>query len=272
MGLYGAIIVTPSDPSYWPPADRELTITLDDLLIEDGQIAPFFGPVRTTRRWADSATSFSSTVKPTFSGKAAVGEVVRLHLINTANTRIFNVSVRGARMKLVGGDSGRYERETFVDDVLLSPSERAVVDVLFSDPGEARLEHRTPTASTTWDASWSPEHTQKGRVGRSTGSVRMLRPVRASIGRHVDREPDKVLSFVASMPLLYADEHPKMTTYVCLCTLSNRFGSVECAKCGMTLVPLPEVSSPTSYACPMHPEVTASEPGQCPKCRMKLVA
>ena len=34
-------------------------------------------------------------------------------------------------MKLVGGDSGRYERETFVDEVLLAPSERAVVDVLF---------------------------------------------------------------------------------------------------------------------------------------------
>ena len=47
-------------------------------------------------------------------------------------------------MKLVGGDSGRYERETFVDEVLLAPSERAVVDVLFDAPGEVRLEHRTP--------------------------------------------------------------------------------------------------------------------------------
>ena len=47
-------------------------------------------------------------------------------------------------MKLVGGDSGRYERETFIEDVLLAPSERAVVDVLFDAPGEVRLEHRTP--------------------------------------------------------------------------------------------------------------------------------
>ena len=36
MGLYGTIIVEPSDPSYWPPVDRQVRITLDDLLVEDG--------------------------------------------------------------------------------------------------------------------------------------------------------------------------------------------------------------------------------------------
>jgi FtsP/CotA-like multicopper oxidase with cupredoxin domain len=30
--------------------------------------------------------------------------------------------------------------------------------------------------------------------------------------------------------------------------------------------------APASYACPMHPEVTATEPGTCPQCGMKLVA
>ena len=41
MGLYGNIIVVPADPDYWPPAHRELLLTLDDVLIEDGRIAPF---------------------------------------------------------------------------------------------------------------------------------------------------------------------------------------------------------------------------------------
>jgi FtsP/CotA-like multicopper oxidase with cupredoxin domain len=36
MGLYGTIIVEPADPSYWPAVDRQLSITLDDLLVEDG--------------------------------------------------------------------------------------------------------------------------------------------------------------------------------------------------------------------------------------------
>ena len=47
-------------------------------------------------------------------------------------------------MKLVGGDSGRVEHEQFVEDVILAPSERVVVDVLFEQPGELALEHRTP--------------------------------------------------------------------------------------------------------------------------------
>ena len=41
MGLYGTIVVTPTDPDYWPPAHRELVLTLDDILLEDGKVAPF---------------------------------------------------------------------------------------------------------------------------------------------------------------------------------------------------------------------------------------
>ena len=41
LGLYGNVIVVPADPDYWPPVHRELALTLDDVLIEDGQIAAF---------------------------------------------------------------------------------------------------------------------------------------------------------------------------------------------------------------------------------------
>src|SRR5437016_7014635 len=45
-----------------------------------------------------------------------------------------------------------------------------------------------------------------------------------------------------------------------------------CPECGMKLVAVQADAAPTAYACPMHPEVTAAEPGTCPKCGMKLVA
>ena len=51
-------------------------------------------------------------------------------------------------MKLVGGDSGRVEHEEFIDQVLLAPSERAVVDVLVEHLGELTLEHQTPDGPT----------------------------------------------------------------------------------------------------------------------------
>ena len=41
MGLYGNILVEPAEPDYWPPAHRDVVLTLDDLLLEDGKIAPF---------------------------------------------------------------------------------------------------------------------------------------------------------------------------------------------------------------------------------------
>ncbi len=43
MGLYGNILVVPAEPDYWPPANRELLLTLDDILIEDGKIAAVQG-------------------------------------------------------------------------------------------------------------------------------------------------------------------------------------------------------------------------------------
>ena len=49
MGLYGAIVVEPALPSYWPAVDRHLTLTLDDLLVEGDHVAPFLrsGPTYT---------------------------------------------------------------------------------------------------------------------------------------------------------------------------------------------------------------------------------
>jgi FtsP/CotA-like multicopper oxidase with cupredoxin domain len=238
-GLYGTIMVEPSDPEYWPAADRQLTLTLDDLLIEDGHIAPFrrSGPNYVAMGRFGNVMLINGETR--FSGQAAAGEVVRLYLVNTANTRIFNFAIRGARAKLVGSDSGRYERETFVGEVLLAPSERAVLDVLFDSPGEVQLEHRTP------------DHTYQlggfsvadGTAGTAAGAFEQLRTdpeltaEHRSLAHDLERPPDKVLAFFSLMPLLYGgDDTPA-----------------------------------SAYACPMHPEVTATEPGTCPKCGMKLV-
>ncbi len=135
---------SPRNPTTGRRSTAGLAITLDDILIEDGQIAPFdrSGPTFTAMgRFGNVMLTNGET---DYRAEAKVGEVVRLHLVDTANTRIFNFAITGARMKLVGGDSGRVEREEFIDEILLSPSERAIVDVLFEQPGEVILENRTP--------------------------------------------------------------------------------------------------------------------------------
>jgi FtsP/CotA-like multicopper oxidase with cupredoxin domain len=275
MGLYGTIIVEPTDPSYWPAADRQVGITLDDLLVEEGHIAPFrrSGPNYTAMGRFGNVMLINGETR--FSAEAAMGEVVRVYLVNTANTRIFNVAIRGARMKLIGGDSGRYERETFVHEVMLAPSERAVVDVLFDTPGEARLEHRTPDH--VYDlGAFSVAGSSSGDAAGSFEELRVdpqLTVEHRSIDRDIERAPDKVLAFVASMPLLYGDDRAPATSYACPMhpdVTSSEPGT--CSKCGMQLLPVHvEKETPASYACAMHPEVTSSQPATCPKCGMKLV-
>jgi FtsP/CotA-like multicopper oxidase with cupredoxin domain len=274
MGLYAPIVVEPSDPSYWPPVDRQMTITLDDVLIEEGKMAPFShsGPNFVAMgRFGNVMLVHGET---RFSGEASVGEVVRLYLVNTANTRIFNFALPGARMKLVGGDSGRLEREEFVDEVLLAPSERAVLDVLFDAPGEVHLEHRTPEH--TYDlGAFSVASEAAGDAAASFEQLRTdpeLSAERQLIARDFGREPDKVISIVASMPLLYGEE-VQASSYVC--PMHAEVTSTEpgtCPKCGMKLVASEaEIVTPSTYACPMHPEVTSTEPSTCPKCGMRLV-
>jgi FtsP/CotA-like multicopper oxidase with cupredoxin domain len=275
MGLYGTIIVEPADPSYWPPVDRQLSITLDDLLVEDGHVAPFrrAGPNYTAMGRFGNVMLINGESE--FSGAAEVGEVVRLYLVNTANTRIFNVALPGARMKLVGGDSGRYERETFVDEVMLAPSERAVLDVTFDNHGEVRLEHRTPDQ--VYDlGAFSVAGRATTAAAASFEVLRVdpeLTAEHRSIGADIERPPDKVLAFVASMPLLYGDDVAPATSYAC--PMHPEVTSSEpgtCSKCGMQLLPVrSEEPAPTSYVCPMHPEVTSSDPGRCPECGMKLM-
>jgi FtsP/CotA-like multicopper oxidase with cupredoxin domain len=273
MGLYGTIIVEPAGAGYWPAVDRQLSITLDDLLVEDGHIARFHRAGPTFTAMGRYGNELLINGEPELSGAATVGEVVRLYLVNAANTRIFNFAVRGARAKLIGGDSGRYERETFVEEVLLAPSERAVLDVLFDTSGEVRLEHRTPDRVYDLGAFAVSATQGSGRAAATFDVLRTDPELSAEhrvITRDLKRPPDKVLAFFSQMPLLYGDQ-AAASFYVCpMHPQVTASEPATCPLCGMKLVPATKPSA-SFYVCPMHPQVTASEPATCPLCGMKLV-
>ncbi len=239
MGLYGNVLVEPVDPRYWPPVHREVVVTLDDILLEDGKVAPFSRAETTHSAMGRFGDVLLVGGETDLSLRARRGEVVRFYLTNTANTRVFKVVLPGARMKLVGGDSGRVEHEELVDHLVLAPSERVVVDVLFDRDGRQALEHHTP------DRVYRLASIQVSadRVGSSPGepfdSLRTNADMvseRQRIAPYVDAEPDKVLAFLAEMDM----------------------GA-------------PEGDAPVTYTCPMHPEVLSETPGHCPACGMKLL-
>ena len=267
LGLYGNILVDSPDPDYWAPAHRELALTLDDVLIEEGQIAPF-SPDETNYaamgRFGNVLLVAGETdVRLT----ARRGEVVRLFLTNTANTRVFKVKLPGARMKLAGGDSGRVEQERFVEEVVLAPSERVIVDVLFEQAGVLPLEHHTPERVYPLASITVDEQAAEPPLAESFQELRRdpeLSAERDRLAGFLEAEPDKTLAFVAEMdmgvpegPVVYAcPMHPDV--------VQEEPGS--CPHCGMKLL-----ATATTYACPMHPEVTGQEPSHCPKCGMKLL-
>jgi FtsP/CotA-like multicopper oxidase with cupredoxin domain len=56
LGLYGNILVLPADPDYWPPADRDLILTLTTFSSRMARSPPSAPPRPATRPWAVSAT------------------------------------------------------------------------------------------------------------------------------------------------------------------------------------------------------------------------
>ena len=200
---------TPLDGDYWPPVDREHVVTLDDVLVEDGRIAPFnvdgpthvamgrFGNVMLTAGDTDLALS------------ATAGEVVRFYFTNTANTRLFNVAAAGRP-----DEAGRRrQRPLRTRDVRRGGAagpvgaghRRRPVRPARLVPPRAPHPRTTPTCSAP-----SPSPTRRS-PSSATAQFETLRTSaeltaeRARIEADRRRAPDKTLAFESLMPLLYGD-------------------------------------------------------------------
>ena len=142
LGLYGNILVRGADSALMGRVHREEVLILDDILLgEDGPIA--YGEEHPTHALMGRfGNVFLVNGEPQWSLEARPGEVVRLYFTNAANARTFNLSIGGARMKLVAGDMGRVVEERWVASVVIGPAERWVVDVRFDSAGSYALTNR----------------------------------------------------------------------------------------------------------------------------------
>jgi FtsP/CotA-like multicopper oxidase with cupredoxin domain len=156
LGLYGNMLVDPVKPGAYGPANREVVLMLDDLLLDDEGVVPFGRESANYMLMGRFGNVFLVNGEPSFEQRVDQGEVVRFFFTNVSNTRTFNVSLRASRedpgsraeapstlpLKVVASDVSRFEREEMVESVVVSPAERYVVDVLFEQPGIYALQNR----------------------------------------------------------------------------------------------------------------------------------
>lgn len=127
-GLYGAIVVRGEGE---PAAAVEHTLVLDDVwLNEDGTFATDTMSSLMLGRQGN-VLLVNGRARPIAQVRA--GERQRWRFVNAANARYFRLSVPGQKLTLIGVDGGLLEAPRDVDELLLTPGERA--DVLFTPDG-----------------------------------------------------------------------------------------------------------------------------------------
>ena len=205
LGLYGNLLVSSAAPNYYNAVNREEVLTLDDLLLgADGPAA--YGdsePVHAlTGRWGNVLLVNG---EPRWPLTVRRGEVVRFFLTNVSSARIYNLSFAGLRIKAIGSDAGKFEREEWVRSVVIAPAERYVVEVEFPRSGTVALVNRVQ-ALDHMIGSYAPEVDTLAliRVGadpaapgytkafdvlrRNADVVAELAPFRKYFDKPVDRE------------------------------------------------------------------------------------
>lgn len=124
-GLYGAIIV--EDPSPISVSKERLIIISDISFNSSGQILAASQMDKMMGR-EGNLVLVNGQLKPHLS--ANPGERERWRIINACASRYLNLQLFGQQLQLLGIDSGRFENPKNVDEILLTPGNRA--DILIT--------------------------------------------------------------------------------------------------------------------------------------------
>jgi FtsP/CotA-like multicopper oxidase with cupredoxin domain len=138
LGLYGNILVARRARAR-VPVHREEVLALDDFSLTPGGPMPFGADTATHALMGRFGNILLVNGEPRWRLRVRRGEVVRFYFTNVANARIFNLRIPGARLKLVGSDLSDYEREAWVESVVIAPAERYVVEARFDEAGDHAL-------------------------------------------------------------------------------------------------------------------------------------
>ena len=142
LGLYGNMLI--QETNYFNPVNREEILILDDILINDQGLVPFGKEYATHALMGRFGNVMLVNGETNYALEANKGEIIRFYITNVANVRPFNLVIPGAKIKLVGSDLGKYEKETFVENIIIAPAERYIIEVYFEKSGQYQIQNKNP--------------------------------------------------------------------------------------------------------------------------------
>ncbi len=197
MGLYGNFIVT--EDGYWNEVADEAYLIVDDVL-EDGEYSSEVVTNTLMGRFGDrllinDSDDYNLVVKE--------GVITRVFITNVANTRTFDLAFPEAQVKLVGGDNGRSEREVVIENQVVAPSERYVLELLYNKSGTYDITHRGKKMGTvTVEVSGTD---QSEAFGNLRTNLSDYESIRANMSVLIAKAPDKSLRLDIEMKGMMAD-------------------------------------------------------------------
>lgn len=202
LGLAGNILVIPQNESYWHPVDKEISLMLDDILLEEGKIVPHGKDSANYAMMGRFGNTLLINGKPFQDISVKRGETIRFYLTNAANVRPFNVSFEGMVFLLVGSDLGKYEIPELVQSVIIHPGERQVIEVAFVN--ESKIIHATPTRSyVLGNIKLISEKTNSSKQNATLDSMPVDFPSQKQIDQFLRDEPDYVLEIDTEMSMMH---------------------------------------------------------------------
>ena len=146
LGLYGIIIVEPLSKNYYNKVDLEIPLILDDILLNNNtsSVYLFEDDIETFSLMGRYGNAMFTNGQLEYSLDINKNSIVRFFIVNVANAKPFNFTLQNHELKLIGGDSGKFEKEMFVNSLILSPSERSIVEIFFNETGTFDIINKIP--------------------------------------------------------------------------------------------------------------------------------
>jgi FtsP/CotA-like multicopper oxidase with cupredoxin domain len=120
----------------------EAFLMLDDMLVGKGGLVPYGREAPTHALMGRFGNTLLVNGAEHWQFEARPGQRVRLYFTNAASARPFNLSLDGARLRVIAGDAGPFAAPRTVESVVITPAERYIVEARLTRAGSYALVNR----------------------------------------------------------------------------------------------------------------------------------